>query len=131
MHLLLKYPAEILILIFLIITFMQSGFDKLSDWKGNLSWLKDHFKNTPLKNIVPLLLRIVLITEVLAAILCAFGIYQLLTEERTELALYGAILSCITLLMLLFGQRVAKDYEGARTIVVYIIPTVYLVQLLQ
>jgi hypothetical protein len=35
---------------------------------------------------------------------------------------YGAVFSCITLLMLLFGQRLAKDYDGARTI--YFIPAV-------
>jgi hypothetical protein len=33
--------------------------------------------------------------------------------------------------MLLFGQRVAKDYEGARTIAVYFIPSIFLVFLLQ
>jgi hypothetical protein len=32
--------------------------------------------------------------------------------------------SCITLLMLLFGQRLAKDYDGARTIVIYFIPAI-------
>jgi len=35
------------------------------------------------------------------------------------------------LLMLLFGQRVAKDYDGARTIAIYFIPAVILVFLLQ
>jgi hypothetical protein len=43
------------------------------------------------------------------------------------LGFYGAILSCITLLLLLFGQRIAKDYDGARTIVIYFIPAVVLV----
>jgi hypothetical protein len=37
---------------------------------------------------------------------------------------YGAVFSCITLLMLLFGQRLAKDYDGARTVVIYFIPAV-------
>ena len=127
---LLKYPAEILLLLFLMITFLQSGIDKISDWKGNLSWLKGHFKDTPLKNIVPFMLSTVLATEVVAGVLCALGTYQIIFNQKTELALYGAILCCITLLMLLFGQRVAKDYEGARTIVVYFMPTVFLVFIL-
>jgi hypothetical protein len=35
---------------------------------------------------------------------------------------YACMVSCVTLLLLLFGQRVAKDYDGARTIVIYLIP---------
>jgi hypothetical protein len=33
--------------------------------------------------------------------------------------------------MLLFGQRVAKDYDGARTIVIYLVPAVLLVFFLE
>lgn len=131
MKTMLEHATEILLLLFLIITFLQSGFDKVSDWNGNVSWLKEHFSATPLKNMVPLLVGIILFTEIIAGILCLIGIYQLLSTGDTLFALYGAILSCITLLMLLFGQRVAKDYEGAKTIAVYFIPSILLVFLLQ
>lgn len=131
MRTLLNHTTEILLLLFLIITFLQSGLDKMLDWNGNLSWLKGHFSKTPLKNSVPLLLGIVLVAELIAGILCLAGIYQLLTSGGFAMAFYGAILSCITLLMLLFGQRVAKDYEGAKTIAIYFIPTLFLVFLLQ
>ena len=116
---------------FLVITFIQSGLDKLTDWSGNLSWLKGHFEKTPLKNVVPLLLGIILVLEVVVGILCFMGIYQFATIGESEFAFYGTILSCIVLLMLLFGQRVAKDYDGARTIVIYFMPTIFLVYLLQ
>ena len=66
MKTLLNNTAEILLLIFLIITFLQSGIDKIIDWKGNLGWLKGHFAKTPLKIMVPLLLGTVLLTEVVA-----------------------------------------------------------------
>jgi lipopolysaccharide export LptBFGC system permease protein LptF len=36
---------------------------------------------------------------------------------------YGAVF-LVSLLLLLFGQRLAKDYDGARTIVIYFIPAV-------
>ena len=127
----LDHATEILLLLFLIITFLQSGFDKISDWNGNVSWLKEHFSKTPLKNIVPLMVGIILVTEVVAGILCLIGIYQLLSTGNPLFAIYGAILSCVTLLMLLFGQRVAKDYEGAKTIAVYFIPSILSVFLLQ
>lgn len=123
--------TEVLLLLFLIITFLQSGFDKITDWNGNVSWLKEHFSKTPFKNSVPLLVGIILVTEVIAGLLCVIGIYQILSSGKTTFAMYGAVLSSITLLMLLFGQRVAKDYEGAKTIAVYFIPTILLVFLLQ
>jgi uncharacterized membrane protein YphA (DoxX/SURF4 family) len=127
----LDHATEILLLLFLIITFLQSGFDKISDWNGNVSWLKEHFSKTPFRNIVPLMVGIILVAEVVAGILCLAGMYLLICNGDTSFAFYGAILSCITLLMLLFGQRVAKDYEGAKTIAVYFIPSIILVFLLQ
>ncbi|UCD60686.1 MAG: DoxX family protein [Flavobacteriaceae bacterium] len=123
--------AVILLLLFLIITFLQSGIDKIIDWRGNLGWLQGHFKDTPLKGFVPLLLATILFTEVFAAVLCLVGLYQLIFIGDSTLALYGAILCCIALLMLLFGQRIAKDYDGARTIAIYFIPAIFLVFLLQ
>lgn len=123
--------TEILLLLFLIITFLQSGIDKIIDWKGNLSWLKGHFSETPLQNTVPALLGIVLFTEVMAGLLCAFGLFEIIYNGSREIAFLGAVISCLALLMLLFGQRVAKDYEGAKTIAVYFIPAIFLVFLLQ
>jgi len=50
------------------------------------------------------------------------GIAENITSGRTILSDYACMVSCVTLLLLLFGQRVAKDYDGARTIVIYLIP---------
>ncbi|UGU18045.1 DoxX family protein [Sinomicrobium kalidii] len=123
--------AEVLILLLLVITFLQSGIDKITDWKGNISWLRGHFSETFLKDMVPLSVAIVLILEIISGVLCLLGIVQLLTQNNTPMGFYGAIVSCLTLLILLFGQRIAKDYEGAKTIVVYFIPAVAGVYLLQ
>ena len=127
---LLNYITEILLLLFLIITFLQSGLDKILDWNGNISWLKSHFEKTFLSKMVPAMVAVVLIVEVVAGILCIAGTYQLLVNDNGLMALYGAVLSCIALLMLLFGQRVAKDYEGAKTIAIYFIPAIFAVFLL-
>lgn len=127
----LNYATEILLLLFLIITFLQSGIDKVFDWKGNLTWLKEHFAGTPLQNLVPALLGIVLLSEIAAGILCAIGLFQIVVLRDGTVAFYGAIMSCISLLMLLFGQRTAKDYDGAKTIAIYFVPAIFLVFLLQ
>ena len=124
MKFLSNYPAEVLILIFLIITFIQSGIDKLLDWNGNISFIKEHFKNSPLKNTVPLLLGIILIVEIIAGVLMSIGVYELYTSEAKEIALLGVELSAIALIFLLIGQRLAKDYAGAMSLGVYFIITV-------
>ena len=130
MKILSNYPTEILILFFLIVTFVQSGIDKLLDWKGNVSFIKDHFKNSPFKNNVPLLLAIILIIEIIAGVLMIIGVYQLYTSEVKEIALLGVELSAITLIFLLIGQRLAKDYAGAMSLAVYFIITLLGVYLL-
>ncbi|EAZ96781.1 hypothetical protein FBBAL38_05140 [Flavobacteria bacterium BAL38] len=118
--------APLLILALLAITFLQSGYDKIKDWKGNVAWLTGHFENSILAKQVPLALGIILLLEIVAGVLCVSGIIQHVIQDVVirGLGFYGAILSCITLLMLLFGQRLAKDYDGARTIVIYFIPAV-------
>jgi len=116
--------ASILLLIFLALTFLQSGYEKIFYWKDNVTWLKEHFAKTPLKNQVPLALLHLLILELISGILCVVGAIQLVTKSGREFGFYGAVFSCISLLMMLFGQRLAKDYDGARTIVIYFVPAI-------
>jgi uncharacterized membrane protein YphA (DoxX/SURF4 family) len=116
--------ASILLLVFLALTFLQSGYEKIFYWKENVSWLKEHFSKTMLKNQVPLALLHLLILELISGILCVVGAIQLITGSGREFGFYGAVFSCICLLMMLFGQRLAKDYDGARTIVIYFVPAV-------
>src|SRR5690606_34854818 len=128
---LISNATEILLLAFLTITFLQSGIDKMLDWKGNLDWLTGHFSKTFFKGIVPLLLGTVLVLEMLSGILSGAGAIQFVVDGESSIGFLGAVLAAITLLMLLLGQRVAKDYAGAQTTVVYLIPTVFLVYLMQ
>ena len=125
MNILSKYPAEVLILLFLIVTFVQSGIDKLIDWQGNVSFITSHFKNSPLKNSVPALLGIILVVELVAGILMIVGVFQLYTSEAKEIALLGTELSAVALIFLLIGQRLAKDYAGAMSLAVYFIISVF------
>src|SRR5690606_9365107 len=118
----MNHITEIIILAFLAITFLQSGFDKIADWKGNIEWLKSHFADTILKNRVPFSVGLILTLEMIVGILSIIGILSLLITLNTVIALLSVIISCITLLLLLLGQRLAKDYDGARTIVIYFIP---------
>lgn len=115
---------SILILLLLAATFIQSAYDKTMYWKDNLEWLKGHFEKTPIKNMVPASLFLILVLELISGILCISGCIQLLISSQRDFGFYGAVFSCLTLLFLLIGQRMAKDYDGARTIVIYFIPAV-------
>jgi uncharacterized membrane protein YphA (DoxX/SURF4 family) len=119
-------PAIIIVLIFLAITFIQSGYDKVTDWKGNVEWLKGHFSSSVIKNQVPAALLLVLVLEVISGAFSVIGIIEILVNEGTRFAFFAAVISAITLLLLLLGQRMAKDYDGARTIVIYFVPTILL-----
>ncbi|CAM1350373.1 DoxX family protein [Tenacibaculum halocynthiae] len=125
MELIQNNATEILILLFLIVTFLQSGVDKVTDWNGNLSFIKEHFKNSPFKNMVPLLLGIILVIEIIAGAFMFVGIFNIITTGSKELALLGVQLSALTLIFLLIGQRLAKDYAGAMTLAVYFLITVF------
>ena len=126
-----EHAAELSLLAFLAITFLQSGTDKILDWKGNLQWLTPHFSKTPFKRVVPVLLAVLLLTETAAGFSCVLGILELLIGTPSGMALVGAVLGNLALLMLLFVQRIAKDYDGARTVVIYFVPAVFLLFLLQ
>ncbi|MFA9191915.1 DoxX family protein [Flavobacterium sp. FZUC8N2.13] len=116
--------ASILILVFFGITYLQSSYEKLFYWEDNVNWLKGHFANTKLKNHVKLALANLVVMELISTVLCFVGCIELMVSNGRIFGFYGAVFSAITLLMMLFGQRLAKDYDGARTIVIYFIPAV-------
>ena len=125
MELLKTNFTEIIILAFLIVTFLQSGIDKIVDWKGNLEFITEHFKNSPLGSMVPLLLGVITIMELAAGVLMTIGAFQLATTGNETMAFYGLGLAAKTLIFLLIGQRMAKDYAGAMTLAVYFIIAIF------
>ena len=130
MKLLSNYPAEVLILLFLIITFLISVIEKIIDWKGTVTFIKEHFKNSPLKNHVSFLLSILVLLEFIATVFMIIGVYEIYTSEIKDFALLGTVLSAIVLIFMLIGQRLAKDYPGAMSLGVYFLITVFGVFLL-
>ena len=125
-----KFAPQLLVLAFLLITFLTSGIDKLTDWKGNIAYFNDHFGNTFLKGKSSLMLGVLTLMEMVASVLAIVGIIQIYLNGNTEIGFWAAIISAKTLLLLLLGQRIAKDYAGAMTIAVYFGITLYGVSLL-
>ena len=114
---------SILISTFLAILFLQSGIDKLNDWKGNLDWQKEHFSKSILKNTTPLLFGTLTVLELTSGTLCVSGIISAIIKSCNYWIFWGNLLSCITLICLFLGQRVAKDYAGAASLTGYFIIT--------
>ena len=110
---------QLLSLALLAILFLQSGLDKVFDYKGNKAYLTGHFKNSPLASTVGLLMPVITILEVAAGVFSAIGIGQILMSGSTSIGLIGAQLSALSIVSLFFGQRIAKDYAGAGGLIPY------------
>lgn len=106
------------------ILFLQSGIDKIVDRKGNISWLTGHFAKSPLAGLVSPMVTVITLVEVAAGALSAAGVFVLLFTGARMIAALGALLATLALLMLFFGQRLAKDYAGAAGLVPYFIVAV-------
>jgi hypothetical protein len=113
------YLMQILASAFLAILFLQSGIVKVVDRSGNMEWLKGHFAKSPLAAFVPAMVTIITVLEIAAGALSALGCAFILFSGDSTFAFYGAVLAAISIVALFFGQRMAKDYAGAATLVPY------------
>ena len=116
--------VQILIGTFLGVAMVQSGVDKITDWKGNHSWLVSHFSNSFLAPFVTPMLGSVTALETVGGLLLLFGAGNGLINGDTYYVLCGLLIIAINILALFFGQRIAKDYEGAAVLVNYFILTI-------
>jgi len=111
------------------VLFIQSGLDKVFDWKGNLEWLTGHFSKTFLRGTVPPMLATITVMELATGFLSVAGIIYFLFAGSTVLIFYASILGAASIAALFFGQRVAKDYAGAAVLIPYFILLIILMYL--
>ena len=115
-----NFPA-LFAALFTAILFIQSGLDKVFDWKGNVGWLTGHFEKTPLAGMVPMMLATITVMEILTGLLALVGLGYFLIAGSTVLIFWSAAVGAATFCALFFGQRIAKDYPGAAVLVPYFI----------
>ena len=106
---------------FLSIVFLQSGIDKIIDRKGNEDYFKSQFSNSILNKITSFLLSILTVLELTGGVMLIYGIYFSFVERTTLWIFYGLVVLSITTILLMAGQRIAKDYLGAADLVPYFI----------
>jgi hypothetical protein len=118
-----QFPSwllQVLPVAYLATTFLQSGLDKVIDWKGNLSFQTQFFSKVPvIRNLVKPMFFTLTVLEVLTGILCAVGVVALVLTGSPRLACVGGMVAGVTFVALLFGQRIAKDYTGAAGVAPY------------
>jgi len=111
--------GQVAVSVFFAIVFLQSGLDKFVDRQGNLDYITGFFSNSPLRSLAAPMFWAIAVLETIAGILTAIGALIVLFGGGTALALWGLIFSTISLLCLLFGNRMAKEYGGAVVITNY------------
>jgi len=77
--------------LFVSVLFVQSGLDKIFDWKGNLGWLKGHFSETFLAGMVPMMLGVITVMERATGALAAVGLVVLCVSGPQQILSISSI----------------------------------------
>ena len=121
MDAIIKNLPALLAAAFVAVLFIQSGLDKVFDWKGNLEWLNGHFSKTFVARRVPVMLGVITAMEVATGFLAAAGVVYFLATGSSAVMFAAGALGAVSITALFFGQRIAKDYAGAAVLVPYFI----------
>jgi len=113
--------AFLLILCFFTIVFVQSGLDKILDKKGNLNYLNSLLKPFFSSLLIRFAFYSVTTLELASGLFCLAGLVEYFFYSSSFFGLIGLVVGSLALLVLLFGQRVSKNYDGAKTLAVYFI----------
>ena len=115
----LKNLPALFAAVFVAVLFIQSGLDKVFDWKGNVGWLTGHFSKTFLAPMVPMMVATITVMELATGFLSAAGIIYFLATGSLALIFWASVAGAASIIALFFGQRIAKDYPGAAVLVPY------------
>lgn len=113
--------AGIFSTVFLAIVFLQSGLDKALHYKRELGWIQQKFSRNALYAYIGTLFFLLTVFEIISGFVSACGVIMILAGYPATVAAWGAWFAVLTLLMLIFGQRITRDYSGAATLVPYFI----------
>ena len=109
--------------LFIGIVMTQSGLDKIFNWEGELEFITEKFSKTALSNFSIIGLIQVTILETLSGLLSLFGSIMVLFYGDESYGIIGLILAAISFCILMTGQRISKDYDGAASLVPYFLLT--------
>lgn len=106
---------------FFAILFLQSGIDKVVDWKGNYAYHSKQFASSPVKKITLPMLVIITVMELSCGLLSLAGMIACILNHNLLISFYAFCVASVNFLFLFFGLRISKDYPGAAGLVPYFI----------
>lgn len=121
MDLTIYNTIEIIIVLFFIVTYTFSAFEKLADWKGTLSYYNNLFQGTLVAYWIPSSIGGIILLEIIIVIGLLYGGYEFIQYGNIETLYFSYIISAFLLLVFLIGQRILKDYNGAQNIAIYLL----------
>lgn len=113
--------ALLFVLLFLSITFGYSACEKMTDFANSVAYYKSYFAKVFLTRCMKPILGFIIVIEIVTTIMLLYGIFEFSVGKLIFWGYYGVVLSSVVLLLFLLGQRLVKDYEGARGIALYFI----------
>ena len=109
---------------FFSVLFLQSGLDKLINFKSNKEWYLSFFRNSLFKGLEGLLLFVLMLTEIAAGLCSLTSVFWLWLGAGTTPMVAAILLNMASLFFVFTGQRIAKDYQGAASTAPYFIAAI-------
>ncbi|MFT4838637.1 MAG: putative oxidoreductase [Oleispira sp.] len=115
------YSGIILILIFLLVTYSLSAYEKMFDWKKTFKDYCDMYKGIFNPILVRLSIIIILGIEIILSTIICIALYDIISVQSFLYAQYALVLSGFLIIILLVGLRLIKDYSGSSGLGIYFI----------
>jgi len=107
------------------LVFLESGLDKVFNFASNKAWLSEHFSSTFIGKMLTPIIVLLTVLECSVGVISAIALILFfiggMNSDTLALIQLAMMASNVTMLALIFGQRVAKDYAGAASLVPYYI----------
>ncbi|KQC32375.1 hypothetical protein AAU57_02790 [Nonlabens sp. YIK11] len=121
----ISHAGLILILFFLLITYIISAYEKINGWKSTQENFKLMYAKTLIgKAIIPIITFIIAF-EIIIVTLAALGIWDIIYAEDFEIARSTFLGSSILCLIFLIGLRMIDDYKGASRVGIYFLISIF------
>jgi len=115
------YSGIILILAFLLVTYLMSAYEKMFDWGKTFEDYCLMYKDVFHPIVVRLSIIIILSIEITLSTLIGIAVYDIISVQSLLYAQYAFVLSGFLIIILLVGLRIVKDYSGSSGLGIYLI----------
>ncbi|MDO5607137.1 MAG: hypothetical protein Q4G08_01655 [Capnocytophaga sp.] len=109
----------VLLFVFLSITFGYSAYEKITAFRNSETYYSNYIKNRLLSRNMKLLLSGIIFFEIVISLALAASIIELVWHHFPFAGWVALVCAAVLLIVFMTGQRIARDYEGAKGTAVY------------